>query len=72
MNSSEFTLLLAGIYSSSLDRYENLLGMTRLWKISSTPGSYSVICTEYSCDGILTSPVIFAEDGYSVRCVKNY
>lgn len=72
VNSSEFTLLPAGIFSSSNGRYENLLGMTRLWKISSTPGVYSAICTEYSCDGIVTSPAVFAEDGYSVRCVKNY
>jgi uncharacterized protein (TIGR02145 family) len=72
LNTSGFTLLPAGIYSSILSRFQGLGTETRIWRIAgidnSDPASF---CTVYYCDEFVTVTAT-AADAYSVRCVKNY
>ena len=72
LNTSGFTLLPAGIYSSSLGRFQGLGTETRIWRISGTSISEpAAFCTVYYCDNLVSVTPI-AADAYSVRCVKNY
>lgn len=69
-NTTGFSLVPAGIYKTSLGRYEGLLTMTRLWYVAAT-GEPAVVCSEYYCDTFVPVSIV-PYDAYSVRCVKNY
>lgn len=73
VNSTGFSLLPAGMYKSSMSRFEGLRTDTRLWYATSADGSTApaVVAFSYYCDSPLpTTPV--TADAYSVRCVMNY
>ena len=70
-NSSGFNALPAGIYNAERNRFENMLGETHYW--SSEICSTKVIQTcslMFGCDISLVREML-ANNGVSVRCVKN-
>ena len=73
-NSTQFTALPAGMYKASLSRFEGLGSQTDWWYIASTPGSETQIFASlqavYYCDTAIEGNPN-ADDGLSVRCVKN-
>lgn len=75
-NSTLFTAVPAGMYNSSLDRYENLGTQTDWWSTNYSHNTTThttlahVITCAYYCDGLLENTYT-AGDAVSVRCVKN-
>jgi uncharacterized protein (TIGR02145 family) len=66
-----FYALPAGLYFDAASRYENMLGITYFW--SSVKHSYSecwVCSLTYGCNKFILDD-ISADNGVSVRCVKN-
>lgn len=72
-NRTGFTLLPAGQYSASAQRFENLYTGTHLWKAvdPSSSDNYNSIYINYFCDEPTLEHAL-ANNAYSVRCVKDY
>jgi uncharacterized protein (TIGR02145 family) len=72
-NRTGFTLLPAGQYSASAQRFENLRTGTHLWKAvdPSSTDNYNSIYINYFCDEPTLEQAL-ANNAYSVRCVKDY
>lgn len=74
-NTTGFTLLPAGYFKASVNRFEDLRLATWLWKATSTSSPIykaTAYGTFYNCDAIVPVVPVSASDAYSVRCVKNY
>lgn len=75
-NSTGFTAVPAGMYNSSLDRYESLGTQTDWWSAVYSHNTTThttlahVITCAYFCDGMMENSYT-ASDAVSVRCVKN-
>lgn len=73
-NSTQFTALPAGMYKASISRFEGLGSQTDWWYIASTSGTGTQnpasLQTVYYCDNSIEGNPS-ANDGLSVRCVKN-
>lgn len=73
LNTTGFTLLPAGKYNSSTERFEGLLTDAYFWKISGSSFSEPIaFCTAYYCGVLMPVPDAYPLDAFSVRCVKNY
>jgi len=72
-NRTGFTLLPAGQFNSSAQRFEDLYTGTHLWKAvdPSSTDNYNSIYISYFCDEPTLEHAL-ASDAYSVRCVKDY
>ena len=74
-NTSGFSLLPAGLYKASVNRFQGLLTEAHLWNIINSPTSLvepAAISFLYYCDSSSLSLLVSPYNGYSVRCVKNY
>lgn len=69
-NSTEFSILPAGCFNSSIERYENILGNAYFWSsdlsASSLLKSFMADCNCYMFQQLDNSP----NNAFSVRCVK--
>ena len=72
-NTTGFSLLPAGYYNSSMNRFEGLGTESRFWKIVGyTTYAPEAFCTAYYCGSVVPISPVLAADAFSVRCVKNY
>lgn len=70
-NTTGFTALPAGMYNSFNLRYENLLGQTSYWSTVKVGTSVYQACSlMFGCNTVAKDEMI-ANNGLSVRCVKN-
>lgn len=72
-NRTGFTLLPAGKYNASAQRFDDMLTGTHLWKVidPSATDDYNSIYISYHCSDPLFEHAL-AQNAYSVRCVKDY
>lgn len=70
-NTTDFSLLPAGFYNSTTERYENLLGMTFLLGADTYTGTQVIKlpCSQMGCPTMILQDKSPA-DAFSVRCVK--